>query len=48
VRARIFDSKKKEKMKYYADKRNKAKESKIQVGELVLIVRDKLSCKSQT
>jgi hypothetical protein len=48
VRARIFDSKKKEKMKAYADRRNKAKESKIQVGDLVLILRDKFSCKSQT
>jgi hypothetical protein len=48
VRARNFDSKKKEKMKAYAYKRNKAKESKIQVGDLVLILRDNLSCKSQT
>jgi hypothetical protein len=48
VRARIFDSKRKEKMKAYADRRNKAKESKIQVGDLVLILRDKFSCKSQT
>jgi hypothetical protein len=35
-------------MEAYADRRNKAKESKIQVGDLVLILRDKFSCKSQT
>ena len=42
-KARIFDSKKKEKMKAYADKKLRVKESKIKVGDLVLVLRDSLS-----
>jgi hypothetical protein len=42
-KARIFDSKKKEKMKKYADTRLKTRESKIAVGDFVLIKQDKLA-----
>ena len=48
TRARIFDSKRKEKMKAYADKKARAKESKIKVGDIVLLAREPKCGKSKT